>query len=273
MQELGYFEGRDFDIVARSAESTADLPRVAKDLVRLNPDVILAGASAHALAAKTATSTIPIVVPALGNPIVLGLIETDARPGGNLTGIMPYIKGLPTKQLELAREIVPGALKIGIVKNSTDVKAIGQWDEIEAAAPKLDIKIASADVQKPEDVGLAFKKFEEENVGVVVVLQSNLLILERARIAANATATRRPTVYGYRENVEAGGLISYGVNLEYCFRRAASYVHNILKGTSVADLPIEFPTKLELVINVRTAKTLGVEISPMLLALADEVIE
>jgi ABC-type uncharacterized transport system substrate-binding protein len=211
MRELGYIEGRDFDIVVRAAETTGDLPRVAKDLVRLNPDVILAGASAHALTAKTATSTIPIVVPALGNPIALGLIETDARPGGNLTGIIPYIKGLPTKQLELAREIVPDALKIGIVKNSTDVKAIGQWDEIEAAVPKLDIKIASADVQKLEDVELAFKKFKEKNVGVVVVLQSNLLILERARIAANAAATRLPTVYGYRENVEAGGLISYGV--------------------------------------------------------------
>jgi ABC-type uncharacterized transport system substrate-binding protein len=273
MRELGYIEGRDFDIVVRAAETTGDLPRVAKDLVRLNPDVILAGASAHALAAKTATSTTPIVVPALGNPIALGLIETDARPGGNLTGIMPYIKGLPTKQLELAREIVPGALKIGIVKNSTDVKAIGQWDEIEAAAPKLDIKIASADVQKPEDVELAFKKFKEENVGVVVVLQSNLLILERARIAANAAATRLPTVYGYREHVEAGGLISYGVNLDDCFHRAATYVHKILKGASVADLPVQFPSKLEFVINLKTAKALGLDLSPTLLVRADEVLE
>ena len=117
MRELGYIEGRDFDILARVAETTGDLPRLAKELVQLNPDVILASASANALAAKTATSTIPIVVPALGNPIALGLIETEARPGGNLTGIMPYVKGLPAKQLELAREIVPGALKIGIVNN------------------------------------------------------------------------------------------------------------------------------------------------------------
>src|SRR5205823_11166773 len=116
---------------------------------------------------------------------------TDARPGGNLTGIMPYIQGLPTKQLELAREIVPRALTIGIVNNSTDVKAIGQWDEIETAAPKLDIKIASADVRKPEDIEPAFKKFEAEHVEVVVVLQSNL-ILERGRIAAAASATRLP---------------------------------------------------------------------------------
>jgi putative tryptophan/tyrosine transport system substrate-binding protein len=233
MRELGFIEGRDFDTAARVAETTGDLPRLAKELVQLNPDVILATASANALAAKTATSTIPIVVPALGNPIALGLIETDARPGGNLTGIMPYVKGLPTKQLELAREIVPGALKIGIAKDPTDAKAIGQWDEIEATAPKLDIKIVSADVQKPEDVELAFKKFKAENVGVVVVLQSNLLILERARIAANAAATRLPTVYGYREHVEAGGLISYGVNLDDCFRRAATYIHQILKGTPV----------------------------------------
>ena len=273
MRALGYIEGRDFDIVARVAETTGDLPRLAKELVQLNPDVILASASANALAAKTATSTIPIVVPALGNPVALGLIATDARPGGNLTGIMPYVKGLSSKQLELAREIVPGALKIGIVKDSTDVKAIGQWDEIEATAPKLDIKIVSADVQKPEDVELAFKKFEAENVGVVVVLQSNLLILERARIAANAAATRLPTVYGYREHVEAGGLISYGVNLDYCFRRAATYVHKILKGTLVADLPVEFPTKLEFVINLKTARALSLDLPPTLLVRADEVIE
>ena len=273
MRELGYIEGRDFDTVARVAETTGDLPRLAKELVQLNPDVILATASANALAAKTATSTIPIVVPALGNPVALGLIETDAHPGGNLTGIMPYIKGLPTKQFELAREIVPSALKIGIVKNSTDVKAIGQWDEIEAAAPKLDIKIVSADVQKPEDVEVAFKRFKAENVGVVVVLQSNLLILERARIAANAAATRLPTVYGYREHVEAGGLISYGVNLDDCFRRAATYVHKILKGTPVADLPVQFPTKLEFVINLKTAKALGLDLPPTLLVRADEVIE
>jgi putative tryptophan/tyrosine transport system substrate-binding protein len=273
MRELGYIEGRDFDTVARAAETTGDLPRVAKDLVRLNPDVILAGASAHAVAAKLTTSTIPIIVPALGNPIALGLIETDARPGGNLTGIMPYIKGLPAKQLELGREIVPSALKMGIVNNSSDVKAMGQWDEIEAVTPKLDIKIASADVRKPEDIEPAFKKFEAEHVEVVVVLQSNLLILERARIATTAAATRLPTVYGYREHVETGGLISYGVNLDSCFHRAATYVYKILKGTPAADLPVEFPTKLELVINLKTTKAIGVEMPTAILLRADEVIE
>jgi putative ABC transport system substrate-binding protein len=186
---------------------------------------------------------------------------------------MPYVKGLPAKQLELAREIVPGALKIGIVNNSIDVKATAQWDEIQAVAPKLDIKIASVDVGKPEDIEPAFKKFKAEHVEVVVVLQSNLLVLERARIATAAAATRVPTVYGYREHVEAGGLISYGVNLDSGFHRAATYVYKILKGTPVADLPVEFPTKLELVINLKTAKALGLEIPPILLARADEVIE
>jgi putative ABC transport system substrate-binding protein len=273
MRELGYIEGRDFDIVARVAESTGDLPASAKDLVQLKPDVILAGASAMGLAAKMATTTIPIVVAALGNPVALGLVETEARPGGNLTGIMPYVKGLPAKQLELAREIVPGALQIGIVNNSIDVKARGQWDDIQAVAPKLDIKITSADVGKPEDIEPAFKKFQAAHVEVVVVLQSNLLVLERVRIATAAVATRLSTVYGYREHVEAGGLISYGVNLDSGFHRAAAYVYKILRGTPAADLPVEFPTKLELVINLKTAKALGIDIPPTLLARADEVIE
>ena len=273
MRELGYIEGRDFDIVARLAETTSDLPKLAKDLVQLNPDVILASASANALAAKTATSTIPIVVPALGNPIALGLIESYARPGGNLTGIMPYVEGLSAKQLELAREIVPGARKLGIVNDPIDAKAAAQWDEIEVTGAKLDIKITRADVGKPEDIELAFKKFEAEQVEVVIVLQSNLLILERARIATTAAAARLPTVYGYRQHVETGGLISYGVDLDACFYRAATYVYKILNGTPTTDLPVEFPTKLVLVINLKTAKALGIEVPPTLLTRADEVIE
>jgi putative tryptophan/tyrosine transport system substrate-binding protein len=180
MRELGYVEGRDFDIVGRLAESTSDLPKVAKELIQLNPDVIVATATANALAAKMATSTIPIVVPALGNPIALGLIESYSHPGGNLTGIMP------------------GALKIGIVNDPIDAKAKGQWDEIDATAAKLEIRLARADVRKPEDIELAFKKFEAEHAEVAVVLQSNLLFLEQARIAAVAAAAHLPTVYGYR---------------------------------------------------------------------------
>jgi putative ABC transport system substrate-binding protein len=273
MRELGYVEGRDFDIIGRLAESTSDLPRAAKDLVQLNPDVIVATASANALAAKMATSTIPIVVPAFGNPVALGLIESYSHPGGNLTGIMPYVSGLPSKQLELAREIVPGALKIGIVNDPIDAKATAQWDEMNATAAKLEIKIVRADVQKPEDIEQAFKKFEAEHAEVAIVLQSNLLFLEQARMVASAAATRLPTVYGYRVFVEAGGLISYGVDLNACLHRAATYVYKILNGARAADLPVELPTKLELAINMKAAKELGIAFPTAILVRADHVIE
>jgi putative ABC transport system substrate-binding protein len=274
LQELGYMEGRDFDVVIRHAGSTSELPKAAEQLVQLKPDVIFAAASATALAAKQATSTIPIVVGALGNPVALGLAETDfRRPSGNLTGIMPYVQGLPAKQLEFAREIVPNARKIGIVTDTSDIKATPQWDEINAAASKFEITLVGADARRPEEVDLTFQKFAEEGVDVVIVLQASFLILDRAHIAAAAAAKHLPTVYGYREHVETGGLISYGVNLDYCFHRAATYVYKILKGTPVADLPIEFPTKLELVINLKTARALGLDVPPTLLAIADEVIE
>jgi len=274
LRELGYIEGRDFDLIVRHAEFTSELPKAAEQLVQFNPDVIFAAASAAALAAKQATSTIPIVVGALGNPVALGLAASDShRPSGNITGIMPYVQGLPAKQLELAREIVPGARKIGIVTDTIDIKATPQWDEINDAASKFEITIVGADARTPEDIDLTFRKFNGEHVDIVIVLQASFLILDRAHISAAAAANRLPTVYGYREHVETGGLISYGVNLEYCFRRAATYVYKILKGTPVADLPIEFPTKLELVINLKTATALGLEVPPMLLARADEVIE
>jgi putative tryptophan/tyrosine transport system substrate-binding protein len=274
LRELGYIEGRDFDIIIRHAGSTSELPKAAEQLVQLKPDVIFAAASATALAAKQATSTIPIVVGALGNPVALGLAESDSRrPSGNLTGIMPYVQGLPAKQLELAREIVPSARKIGVVTDTSDIKAAPQWDEINAAASNFQITIVGADAGRPEDIDPTFGKFKAEGVDVVIVLQASFLILDRVHIAAAAAANRLPTVYGYREHVETGGLISYGVNLEYCFRRAATYVYKIIEGTPVADLPIEFPTKLELVMNLKTAKALGLEISSMLLVRADEVIE
>jgi putative tryptophan/tyrosine transport system substrate-binding protein len=274
LRELGDIEGRDFDIIIQPARSTSELPKAAEQLVPLNPDVILAAASAAALAAKQATSTIPIVVAALGNPVALGLAASDSRrPSGNITGIMPYVQGLPAKQLELAREIVPGARKIGVVTDTSDIKATPQWDEINAAASKFEITLVGADARGPEDIDLAFREFKAERVDVAIVLQASFLFLDRAHIAAVAAANRLPTVCGYREHVETGGLISYGVNLEYCSRRAATYVYKILKGTPVADLPIEFPTKLELVINLQTARALGLDVPPTLLARADEVIE
>ena len=274
LRELGYLEGRDFDIITRAAPFTSELPKAAEQLIQSSPDVIFAAASANALAARQITSSLPIVVGALGNLGSLGLTASDVRrPTGNLTGIMPYVQGLPAKQLELAREIVPGSRIIGIVTDASDIKATPQWDEINAAAAKLEITIVGGDTRRPEDIDATFRRFSLEHVDVAIVLQANSLLLDRTRIAAAAAANRLPTVYGYREHVETGGLISYGVNLDHCFHRAATYVYKILRGTPVSDLPIEFPTKLELIINLRTAKALGLEISPMLLVRADGVIE
>jgi ABC-type uncharacterized transport system substrate-binding protein len=267
LRELGQIEGRDFEMVYRSADGLVErLPRAAEELVQLHPDVIIASATIQAVAAKKATDTIPIVVPVLADPVGLGFVASEARPGGNVTGIAPYVKGLPAKQLELAREVVPGATRIGLVDDVNDPKAHPQRQEIKAAAKDLEIKIVPAEVQTAGDIGSAYEALAAGRVEVVVVEQSSMLIVARKEIAEAAAAKKLPTVYGYREHVEAGGLISYGVNLNSCFHRAASYVDKILKGTKPADLPVEFPTNIELVINLKTAKALGLTMPPTLLA-------
>jgi len=274
MRDLGYIESRDFNIVYRFAEGYEQrLPALAEEVVRLKPNIILAAASGPAVAAKNATSSIPIVVPALADAVHLGLVASEARPGGNVTGITPYVAGLPAKQMELAREVVPGASRIGVLANLSDPKAPPQFQELEAAGSALEIKVIAADVNVPDDLDGAFQKLGNDRVDVIIVLQTSMLVSERSTIAVLAAAKRVPTVYGYREHVEDGGLISYGVNLRACFHDAAVFIQKILKGVSPANLPIEFPTHVELVINMKTAKALGLSIPPSLLARADEVIE
>jgi putative ABC transport system substrate-binding protein len=274
MRELGYTEGQDFEMLYRFADFHADrLPQLAMELVQLKPDVIVTTATIQAVALKKATDTIPIVVGALADPVELGLITSFARPGGNVTGIMPYVKGLPTKQLEIARELVAGATRIGLLDDVTDPKARPQRREIEAAGQNLEIKIIPAEVRTAADIGQAYEAFAAANTEVVVVEQSTLLINARQVIAEAAAAKKFPTVYGYHEHVEVGGLLSYGVNLDWCFNREAYYVDKILKGTKPADLPVEFPTSLEVWINLKTAKVLGLKIPPTLLVQADKIIE
>jgi putative ABC transport system substrate-binding protein len=266
--------GRQFDIVYRFADGYIErLPSLAEELVRLNPDVILAPASGPAVAAKKATATIPIVTPALADAVHLGLIASDSRPGGNVTGITPYVAGLPAKQMELAREVVPSAARIGVLANLSDPKAPPQWEELEAAGRELGVNVVAEDVATPDDLDGAFQALARKRADVLIVLQTSMLVSERRKIAALAATTRLPAIYGYREHVDDGGLVSYGVDLRACFRRGAYYVHKILKGVPPRDLPVEFPTKLELVINLKTAKALGLEVPPTLLARADEVIE
>src|SRR5215831_12571390 len=273
MRELGLIEGRDFDMVYRSAEFRLErLAGAAEELVQLNPDIIVAPATLQAVAVKKATDTIPIVVPVLADPVELGFVKSEARPSGNVTGIAPYVKGLPAKQLELAREVVPGATRIGLVDDVNDPKAHPQRREIEAAGKELEIHILPAEVASTSDIGSAYDAFTAAGIEVVVVEQSNMLVSSRKQVAEAAAAKKLPTVYGYREHV-VGGLISYGINLNWCFHRAAYYVDEILKGAKPGDLPIEFPTKIEFVINLKTAETLGLKIPSTLLVRADEVIE
>jgi putative tryptophan/tyrosine transport system substrate-binding protein len=274
MRDFGYTEGSNFDFVPRFADGYIErLPPLAQELVQLRPSVILAPASGPAVAAKAATATIPIVSPALADAVHLGLVASVSRPGGNVTGITPYVEGLPAKQMELAREVVPGAARVGVLANSSDPKAPPQLQELEAAGRDLGAKVVAADANVPDALERAFRKLAEARIDVMVVLQTSMLVTERRRIAALAAATRLPAVYGYREHVDDGGLISYGVNLRACFRRGAYYVHKILNGVAPGDLPIEFPTNLELVINLKTANALGLAVSPTLIARADVVIE
>jgi putative tryptophan/tyrosine transport system substrate-binding protein len=274
MRELGYVEGRDFDMTYAMAGFHADrLPQVTADLVKLAPDVILAGGTLEAVAARKATATIPIVVAALADPVALGFATSDARPTGNVTGITPYVKGLPAKQLELAREVVPGATRIGLIDDVTDPKAHPQRQEIEAAGRTLEIEVVPAEMRTAADVDAAYQALASAGVRAVVVEQSNMLLFARQPIAEAAASKRLPTVYGYREHVDVGGLISYGADLNWCAHRTAYYVDRILKGAKPSDLPIEFPTNIELVINLKTAKALGLTVPSSLLVRAEEVIE
>jgi putative tryptophan/tyrosine transport system substrate-binding protein len=197
----------------------------------------------------------------------------SGRSLGISVNLEPYVAGLPAKQMELAREIVPGASKVGLLTNLSDPKAAPQVPELEAAGRGLEINITSSDADRPEEIESALQVLASQRVDVVIVLQSSMLFTNSRQIAAFALAKRLPTVYGYREHVIAGGLASYGVDLEWCWRRAASFVDKILHGARPGDLPVEFPTKMLLAINLKTAKALGLTVPSSLLVRADEVIE
>jgi ABC-type uncharacterized transport system substrate-binding protein len=273
LRELGFVEGRDFEVVSPFAEGHLDrLPSLAHELVELNPSVILAAVTAAVVALKKWTDTVPIVCPLLGDPIRLGLIASMARPEGNVTGVSFRTEGLVGKQLELALQLIPTATQIGFVVNVASPVVLDR-DEIKGVAEKVGVKLVPAEVRAPNDLKGAFDALTSAGVQAVVVQVDGLFYNERQLIAELAANARLPTVYGFRDHVDAGGLISYGVNLAACFHRSATYVVNILKGAKPGELPVEFPTKLELVINLSAAKSLGLTLPPTLLAVADEVIE
>jgi putative tryptophan/tyrosine transport system substrate-binding protein len=274
LQDRGYVVDRDLDIQFRLADGDWDRwPAVIEEIIQLKPDVIYAFATLEAVGARKATSTIPIVCSALADAVRLGLIASEARPGGNVTGIMPYVAGLPAKQIELAREIVPGASTVGLLTNLRDPKAPAQVPDLEAAAQAAGFKIVAADVDRPEGIEVALRELANKRADVVIVLATNLFVTYTPEIAAAALAMKLPTVCEYREHVIEGALISYGVDLSWCFQRSGYFLDKILHGAAPGDLPIEFPTKFPLSINLKTAKELGITLPPSLLARADEVIE
>jgi putative ABC transport system substrate-binding protein len=273
LKELGYVEGLNVDIVYRFAEGHLDrFPVLAAELVELAPDVIVATVTPAAVATRALTKSIPIVCPLLADAIKLGLIASEARPGGNVTGVSFRTEGLTSKQVELALQMIPDVVKIGYVINVASGVIIDR-QELESTCQRLAIKAVPAEVRAPSDLDVAFRALTNDHVQAVIVLVDGMLFSERNRIAALAAVARLPAIYGFRDHVDAGGLASYGVNLSENFHRAATYVNKILKGAKSGDLPVEFPTKLELVVNNKAAKALGLNISPSVLVRADEVIE
>jgi putative tryptophan/tyrosine transport system substrate-binding protein len=274
MQDLGYVEGRDFDMAYRFSEGLQDrLPALAEDVIRLRPNVILAAAVITAVIARKLTSTIPIICPALADAVHLRLIASEARPGGNVTGIEPYVAGLPAKQMELARQMVPAAKRVGLLNDLKDPKAPPQVEELQTAGQAVETTVIVADAGRPDEIDGALQRLADERVDVAIVLQTSMLLNARRQIAELALAKRLPTIYGYREHVIAGGLSSYGVDLRWCYRRGAYFVDKVLHGVAPGDLPVEFPTEMVLAVNLKTASMLGITVPPQLLARADEVIE
>jgi putative tryptophan/tyrosine transport system substrate-binding protein len=272
LQELGYTEGRNISFDYRWAEGRAErLPTLAADLVRLKVDVIIAGGGGPVEAASHATATIPIVMPVSGDPVKLGLAASLARPGGNVTGLATLTTELPGKWMELLKEIRPGVSRVAVLSDTQSTTA--QLSVSEAVARSLGLRLQVLNVSGPDELEAAFAQARKNRAEALIVLSSPLFFAHRAEIVAFAAKQRLPTIYHHEEFVVgSGGLMSYAPNFREQFRRAAGYVDKILKGAKPGDLPIERPTKFELVINLRTAKALGLTIPQSVLSRADQVI-
>jgi putative tryptophan/tyrosine transport system substrate-binding protein len=274
MRDLGYIEGQNVEIVYRFGNfDRAQVPALAEELVRLSPHLIVAADPIAVLVVKSAAPATPVVCALLIDPIKAGLARSLARPGGTVTGTLTQVDGLMGKQVELVRELMPHATTVGVLVDPPNQTHAGLRHEIEAAASAAGMKVVAASASSKAEIAPAFQKLSQAGVQAVIVPRDGLFLAESGRIAELARAARVPTAHSLREETEAGGLISYGVNVPANFRRAAYFVDKILQGAKPADLPIEFPTRLELIINLKTAKALGLDVPPTLLARADEVIE
>jgi putative ABC transport system substrate-binding protein len=274
LRQLGYVEGRNIRVEYRYADGFLDrLPTLAAEIVRLNPTVIVSAPVPANLAARKATSTIPIVMANGADPVSFGLVESLSRPGGNVTGLTNFAEDLASKQIDIIRELLPHMVRVGALVNVENPLHVPQWRETQAAAAKASLALLRFDYHVPDDLERVFDYFAGERVEAVLVPPDVTFATHRVRIVELAAKARLPSIYFNRESVLAGGLLSYGVDTVENYRRAAVFVDKILKGAKPADLPIERPTKFELVINLKTAKALGLTVPPSLLARADEVIE
>jgi len=275
LDELGYSEGKNLTFEYRSAEGHPErLPQLAIALVRANPDVLIAGfGTLTAQAAKAATRTIPIVFTNLGDPVGAGLVTSLGRPGGNITGLTDQARDLQGKRLQMLHELTQGNQVIGVLLNPDTPFTALALKEVKIAAEATQIRLKVVEARTAEQLSGKFDDAIKAGAAGLLVLEDPLTYNARRQIADLAAKFRLPTIYGYRDFAEAGGLISYGADRRQMYRRAAEYVDKILKGASPALLPVEQPTKFELVINLTTAKTLGITVPPNVLARADEVIE
>jgi len=275
LRELGWIEGRNLVIEYRWAEGSVErLPELAADLVRRKVDLIVAPAGSAALAAKQATSTIPIVMIFPSDPVEIGLIASLSRPGGNVTGttLTPGAE-IFGKQLQILKEAIPQATRVAILSNPADAVSFAmQIKEVEATARLLRLRIQEVPARGPEDFDAAFAAMARERAEALLIGGSSTFLAHRVRIAELALKARLPTMFGFRESVEAGGLMGYAVNMADFVGRSADYVDKILKGAKPADLPVEQPSKFELIVNLKTAKALGITLPPSVLQQADGVI-
>jgi putative ABC transport system substrate-binding protein len=277
LRDLGYVEGRNLVIEYRDAEGRLErLPALAAELVSLKVDVIVAPNTVGALAAKHATGTLPIVFTVVADPVASELVTSLARPGGNVTGMSNLSPELVGKCLELLKQAVPRVTRVAVLWQPGAVDERTEKDRLkraDVAARALGVRLQVVEARGSADFDRAFSDMTKAHAGALTVLSSSMFLSERRRLVDLAAKNRLPAVYPAREFVDGGGLMSYGANIAENYRRAATYVDKILKGTKPADLPVEQPTKFELVINLKTAKALGLTIPPSLLGRADEVIE
>ena len=274
LRTLGYIASQNVDIDYRYAgHDTGRLKPLAQELIALKPDVALANSPSPAVAVQSIAPNLPIVCPQISDFLVPSLVANYARPGGSVTGMASQVEGVATKLLELALDAVPGAVRIGFLANPAGASMALWVQQVEAAARARGVAVLIQEARTPDDLAPAFAGLAKQQSQAVIVPANGLFSTQATRIVQLALAARLPMIVAYPQDVEAGGLASYGVDGHENYRRTAAYVDKILKGAKPGDLPIEFPTKLVLAINLKTAKALGLEIPPTLLARADEVIE